>query len=243
MAKKELAAFGGKITLSDRVDDGGLGSNNVTSDVVAQPQLKLLQLISDELKPGTATYIKEARAGMFINTATNQLHESVYCMNLWFSRSFNVWQTKDNILLASFECKPADDPAEIEAKGHAFIEDNGLSKDIHQVTESHDHTLLLLDDEGTPLGTAIMYLSKTKIKISKLWNAQIMEYQKKGKARFSYIWQLTSHIEKKGSYEYYNFMPELFKVGDKPIEVPDALYNAAKEQILTVIGDSTKAAA
>lgn len=233
MAKNELAAFGGKITQANRQNDAGIGSQNVTADDLSTPRLKLLQLISPEVKKHDAAYVEGAEAGMFLNTATKELSTSLFVMNIFFSKAWNIWDGDDN-LVKTFD-------TEAEAKQY-FTDENLDAK--HNIVETHCHTLLVLDEKGNAKGAAQMYYSRSKIKVSKAWNTAINEYEKHGKARFAYIWQLVPVLEQNGKkQEYFNVNPTLFKVDGNAIEAPDALYDAARDELKALYGVVTEAAA
>lgn len=213
MAKTELVAFGGKITAENRKDDASKGSENVTSRDLAVPQLKLLQLISPEAKKHDPSFVTGAEAGMILNTATKELTNSQYVINVHYDAKYTIWNDSDEIV-GSFK-------TEEEAIAHISAE--SLDPKKNKITYTPMHYLMLLDEEGTPTGAAILYMSKSKEKVSKAWNTLINSVEKDGKARYSHIYQLSAVIESSKRGEYFNFAAKAV------VEAPDDLYNAAKE--------------
>lgn len=227
---KEIANFGGKITHKDREGDQGKGSQLISQDDLATPKIKLLQLISPEVKKHDAAYVQGAEAGQILNTATQELHNAVFCMNLFYRPNFNIWNTDDE-LVGVYD-------SEEEAKAH--IEAEGLDPTKNEIVRTPTHLLMLLDETGKPTGSAILYLPKSKDKVSRNWNTMIDQLEKQGKSRFSHIWRLDVVLEQnKRGQEYFNFSPKLV------CEAPDDLYLAAKAEYDNFFGvqEEQKAAA
>ena len=63
----------------------GLGNENVTSDHLQTPRVKLLQQLSNEVDPNHEDYLEGAKPGDFTNTLTNELlGRELYVINLLF---------------------------------------------------------------------------------------------------------------------------------------------------------------
>lgn len=223
----QIAAFGGKVTLKAREGDQGKGSQNISTEDLATPQLKLLQLISPECSKRDAGYVEGAEAGMILNTATRELHNAVFCMNLHYKADYNIWNSDDE-LVGVFE-------SEEEAKAH--IEAEGLDPHKNNIVRTPTHLLMLLDESGTPTGSALLYMSKSKDSVSRAWNTLIHAEEKKGKARFGHIWRLDVVLAtNKKNQEYFNLSPKMV------CEAPDELYNAAKAEYDAFFGTTQEEA-
>lgn len=216
-------SFKGAITLAQREGDQGKGSINVNAGDLLTPHVKLLQLISSECKKHDASYVSGAEAGMFMHTTNHKLFTSVYVMNLHYVRHYNVWDN-DDMLVGVFDSEEA---AQNE------IVTKGLDPAKHNIVETPTHLLLLLDETGRATGTALLYMSRSKVKASKAWNTMINELESDGRARFSHIWQLSSIVEvnKKGQ-EYYNVAAKVIA------EAPDDLYAVAKTKFEEFFGQT-----
>ena len=71
----------------------GLGNENVTSDHLQTPRVKLLQQLSNEVDPNHEDYVEGAMPGDFYNTVTNSLlGRALYIINLLFKEEFVVWR-------------------------------------------------------------------------------------------------------------------------------------------------------
>lgn len=71
--------------------DAGRGTENMSQADLETPRLKLLQGISPELEQ-----YREARAGMFLHTASEQLFETVNTVILWMDRRFILWNPRES---------------------------------------------------------------------------------------------------------------------------------------------------
>ena len=71
----------------------GLGNENITSDHLTVPRVKLLQQLSNEVDPNHEDYLEGAKPGDFFNTVTNELiGREIYVINLIFKEEFVVWR-------------------------------------------------------------------------------------------------------------------------------------------------------
>ena len=85
------------------------GNEDVNTEDLQVPRLKLIQAISDELKKNNPLYNPKAEAGDLLNSVTKQLfkmEEGLYVINLRFVKRWNVWRDrkyKGGGLCGSFE--------------------------------------------------------------------------------------------------------------------------------------------
>jgi hypothetical protein len=85
------------VTASDALPAGiddlgeGLGLERVKANDVVIPRLTILQGLSPQLKPSRAEYIEGAKPGMFCDTATGDLFESLNVIPCFYSRVYLEW--------------------------------------------------------------------------------------------------------------------------------------------------------
>lgn len=162
-----------------------LGNENVSSEHISVPRVKLLQKMNNEVDPNHSEYIEGAKEGDFINTVTGENYgSSMYVVNVHFKEEFVVWKKREKGggLVGNF-------PTRKEAE--EYLTDNGLETDEYDITQTQIHTLLRLDDETSEISDIpfLFDCASSKLKVSREWNTKIM---KQGGDRFSFLWTMSS---------------------------------------------------
>lgn len=167
-------------------NSGELGNENVSANDLATPRILLLQAISPQCKRSTADYIPGAEEGKFLNTVTQELSDSILCINLYFDKEFLIWRKRK-----SGGGKIGSFPTQTQA--WSYIRQNGLDDNDYDVVETDNHYLLLLNKDGSVRGPAVINMSSTKLRTSRLWNTDINQKSVEfNAARFAGVWELTS---------------------------------------------------
>ena len=180
----------------------GLGNENVTSDHLQTPRVKLLQQLSNEVDPNHEDYVEGAMPGDFYNTVTNSLlGRALYIINLLFKEEFVVWRklNKGGGLKGTF-------PSYKEATD--FLTAENLLVADHDVVQTQSHTLLMKDpNTGEFVRTPfLMDFASSKLRVSREWNTQITQL---GGDRFSSLWKLSSvQTQNRAAQKFYNLSVE-----------------------------------
>lgn len=205
------------------------GNEDVSTEDLQVPRLKLIQAISDELKKNNPLYNPVAEAGDLLNSVTKELFKmetGLYVINLRFVKRWNVWRDrkyKGGGLCGSFatEAEAIQCRNELaQADGLPMIDEEALAQ-YYEVLETPEHWCLQVDGDTLEMSPIIIDMPKTKAKISRQWNTVIK--QRPGD-RFSTIWRVTSQEAQNGSgddYHNYQFEPVMF--------VPDELFKKVEE--------------
>ena len=162
-----------------------LGNENVSSEHISVPRVKLLQKMNNEVDPNHSEYIDGAKEGDFINTVTGENYgSSMYVVNVHFKEEFVVWKKREKGggLIGNFLTRK---------EAEEYLTDNGLEADEYDITQTQIHTLLRLDDETSEVSDIpfLFDCASSKLKVSREWNTKIM---KQGGDRFSYLWKMSS---------------------------------------------------
>jgi hypothetical protein len=209
---KAVELFGSKtdVVPAHLQTEAPLGNENVTSGDLAVPRLNLLQAISEEIRT-----VEGAKAGLIYNTVTGELYETVNLINLFFLKDYAIFKKRK--LGGGLE---GNFPSAAEAQAHLA----SLSHpDDYDIVDTDKHYCLLLDEKGQPSSPVLIYMSGSKLKVSKNWNADI---QLKGRNtdRFAGVWNLSSVTEtNKRNEAYENFDVEFMGWAG------EELYAAAKQ--------------
>lgn len=222
MSKNKLAALFTPATQSDmpaHIDkNSSLGNENVSQNDLQVPRLKLLQDLSPECKKSKAEYVPGAEPGKLLVTTTSELLDSVYVINLKYTRGFNLWKKRElgGGLFGSFA-------SEAEAEGH--MQSNNLPREQYDIVETADHHCLRVNPETGDVSPIIVSFQSTGLRISNQWNTQL---QLLGGDRFASIWELAVSEASNNRGTWYALQPK--NMG----WVNEELYNGAKETYATL---------
>jgi len=183
-------------------ESSGLGNENITSDHLQIPRVKLLQQLSNEVDPNHEDHLEGATPGDFTNTLTNNLlGRELYVINLHFKEEFVVWRklSEGGGLKGTFATHK-------EAMDYLTAEN--LKVQDHDIVQTQSHTLLMKDPTtGDIVKTPfLMDFASSKLRVSREWNTQITQL---GGDRFSSLWKLSSvQTQNRAAQKFYNLSVE-----------------------------------
>jgi hypothetical protein len=201
----------------------GAGNENVSSDDMTIPRLDVIQQLSPQLDASNAKYIEGAKLGHVFNSLTGDLYTHCFVVNLHFDTKFQVFKKRK--FGGGFEGS-----FDSEAQALASLDSQGLPRDQYDVAETAIHKCLLLDDQGNPDQPVLIYMSGSKMKVSKNWNSAIRLKDPRAD-RFASVWTLSSVGEKNKQGQPYQNM----KVDFAGWAGTD-LYEAAKSVYAGIVG-------
>lgn len=198
-APKSVVGFLAGDQLPDHLRNGtGAGNENVSSDDMTIPRLDVIQQLSPQIDPTSPKYIEGAKLGHVFNSLSGQLYTHCFVVNLHFDTRYQVFKKRK--FGGGFEGSFAN-----EAEALAHLDSAGLPRDQYDVSETAIHKCLLLDDQGLPDQPVLIYMSGSKMKVSKDWNSAIRLKDPRAD-RFASVWTLSSAGEKnKQGQPYQNF--------------------------------------
>lgn len=204
------------------------GQDNITSADLTLPRLRLLQYISDEVKPKNDAFVEGAVAGMMIDSISKELFDKVYLIPSYYERKFNVWRTRDagGGLVASCYSE-TEARAELIAACEAekiSIDDEDRVNATFEIIDTPTHYCLRIDPETGNTSPVIVDMPSTKQKVSRGWNTEMKRQQGPS---FAHVWEVSSVEEtNKRNEDYFNYRvkrvgwatEELFKKGEETYE-------------------------
>ena len=205
---QELALKGAAGALTTAVDfaaDAGLGLEGTDKASFAIPFLAVLQSNSPALDT-----VDGAKAGMFMNTVTNELYSEALVIPVAFQRRYLAWapRTAGGGFRGEHSVLVVEGAAnelgwKKNAMGQLELPDGAVLKD------TRNHFIILLTEDGGSV-QALLSLSSTQIKKSKRWMSRIQSIQMKTPAgklytppSFSHVYKLTTLNEsnEKGTWK------------------------------------------
>ena len=168
-------------------EGSAMGNENVTSEHISVPRVKLLQKMNHEVDPNHSEYVEGAKEGDFINTVTGENYgSSLVVVNTHFKEEYVIWRkrTEGGGLVGNFANR---------AEAEKYLEDNGLDADKHDITQTHIHTLLRMDEKTQEISDIpfLFDCASSKLKVSRDWNVQLLKLGGNVN-RFSYMWRMSS---------------------------------------------------
>ena len=204
--------------------DAGAGLDNLGTEDLALPFLKVLSKQSDSLDE-----IDGAKAGDILNTVTNTLYKGkVRVVPCAYQRRFIQWQPRDTgsgAPVAIF--KPTDDMPETSrsTKDNKEYLTDGSGDYLEQTCQWY---VKVMEEDGTA-SNALIALKSTQLKKSRKWMSMIMSRQMTGKngsftpPMYSHIYNLSTHAEENNKGKWHGWEMAV----DKQVDDLN-LYNSAK---------------
>lgn len=163
----------------------GLGNENVSTQHLQTPRVKLLQQMNSEVDESHDAYVEKAKPGDLLNTVTNEIYGTeIYVINVHFTEDFVVWRKREKGggLVASCASR---------ADADEMIGDQDGSPNDYEIIQTQSHLLMRKDAttgemESTPF---LMDFASSKLRVSREWNTQIAQL---GGDRFSTLWKVSS---------------------------------------------------
>jgi len=194
-------------------NSNSLGNEQVSQNDIALPRLNVLQQLSPQVDESKSEFIDTAKPGLLHNSVTNEVYESVYVVNLYYTTNYALF-TKRAFGKGFFGTY------DTEKQALDYIAAEGLTADQLDIVKTGNHYCLLLDAKGEPITPILLSLSSTKLKVSNNWNADI---HMAGGDRFASVWELSTVRQSNAKGSWYNL-----HVDRKGWAAKD-LYNSAKE--------------
>tara|TARA_B100000809_G_scaffold33290_3_gene29096 strand:- start:3760 stop:4449 length:690 start_codon:yes stop_codon:yes gene_type:complete len=217
MATKNKTALSAE-KIPDFLQNSNLGNENVGASDLQTPRIKLLQQLSPELDENSASYIEEAKQGDMLNTVTGTVHNTLYVVNLFYTREFAVY-SKRELGGGGFHGS-----ASTESEAMDRINEIGGTPDSHVVRETGKHILLLLDEENyEPSSEAMMLMDGSKLTVSNQWNSKL---RMQNTDRFASVWKVGTVRQSNSKGQWWNFSINFHGWVDKDLhEHAKTLYN------------------
>lgn len=224
----------------DMAADAGAGLEEADAESFAIPFLAILQKGSPQCDPDAGEFIKDAKPGMFFNTATQELYDGetgVLVLPAMFQRRLVEWIARDQGggWVGSHRTEDVNIADLARDDSGRWVTEEG-----HYLADTRYHFCLLCgtkkvsaDFDPRPV---VIGLSSTQIKKSRNWLTRMDNLRVKmpdGKrlpmATFANVWRLTTVGESNEKGSWKGVRIELERPIDAKNQVDVALYLRAKE--------------
>ena len=203
--------------------DTSTGFEQTTSDDYSVPFLKLLQKMSPEVDPDDGAFLKEAKAGMFFDSTTGELLESVDFIPCYYRRTIVEWRTREEGGGFVAQHEPGHEQQFGRDDSGRWVTPNGT------YLSDTRYFFGLRVKSGNDLIPSIISFTSTQIKKSRTWltRMQVLKYAKNDGSMatlpiYAHIWKISSVPEEneKGSWRGYKI--DLVGPIENPIIVKQA---------------------
>ena len=163
------------VTLESLESLSGRGLQNVSTDTMATPRIKILMQLSPELEE-----IEGAKAGMIYNTVTQDLFkadEGIKVIPCYFQLQYVEWTDRGQGSSAPVNVYDASSDILLKTKRDDQNKDRLDSGNY--VDTCHNHFVLVMDSTGIP-SPAVITFKSTQLKHSKRWNTMMKRQFLKG---------------------------------------------------------------
>ena len=167
-AKAVATAKASSLTAApDWLQGSNLGNENVSSDDLTRPRLKVIQQMSPELVEGGPNYIEGVKQGQILNTVTKKAVDALDVVNLYYSREYTIYGNRNKGMTGYYG------RADTETEASAIRDSLEGDADNYSIVETGKHLVILLDEDGNPESEAVVAMDGTKLHTSNTWNSNI----------------------------------------------------------------------
>ena len=193
--------------------DSGIGLENITTEDMQIPFIRIIQALSPQLQKDDPLYIKGAEQGDIFNTVSQEIYkqdEGVIVVPAFFEKKFLEFQLRSSG--GGFVRELAADDKDItmtSREGTIELLPNG-----NELVRTHQHLVIAQSADGT-IAPSVLDMKKTQLKVSRRWNTL------KNSARlpsgalmpiYGTAWQVTTVLEANDQGKWFNY--KLDRVND-----------------------------
>jgi len=226
--------------IDDMLKDANSGLENVTSEDLAIPFLRIIQAMSPQVNARDGKHIKGCEQGDIFNTVDNTLYkgaDGVVVVPVAYKRTYLEWMPERKGLAGVHDSSEILKSVVKSDKGQDFLENGNV------LSTTANHYVLIVDGKGG-FSQGIIALSGSQLKKSKKWNSIMAGLKIKTKdgnvftpPTFSHKYTLTSVVEQNDQGSWYGW--DVALAGQLSAE-DSFIYSAAKQFSLNVNAGAIK---
>jgi len=222
-------------------EDAGAGYEEADKDSFAIPFIAILQALSPQVDESDGAYIEGAKQGMFLNTVTSEVFETLNIIPVHYNRTFTEWGLREEG--GGFKGEhPPEEGIDLQATATRDEKSRDVLPNGNQIVDSRNHYVLIETSNGWQ--PVMVSFTSTQVKKSRKWMTSMNQIKvDDGTGRmfnppmFANLYHMSTVKEKNDSGSWFNF--KLERVGFVDDE---AAYQLAKEFREQVKSGEAKAA-
>ena len=205
--------------------DAGVGLENITTEDMQIPFIRIIQALSPQLQKDDPLYIKGAEQGDIFNTVSQEVYkqdEGVIVVPAFFEKKFLEFQLRSSG--GGFVRELAADDKDITMTSRENTTE--LLPNGNELVRTHQHLVIAKSADGT-IAPSVLDMKKTQLKVSRRWNTL------KNSARlpsgalmpiYGTAWQLTTVLEANDQGKWFNY--KLDRINDVTPEIEKMMLEA-----------------
>ena len=193
--------------------DAGVGLENITTEDMQIPFIRIIQALSPQLQKDDPLYIKGAEQGDIFNTVSQEIYkqdEGVVVVPAFFEKKFLEFQLRSSG--GGFVRELAADDKDITMTSRENTTE--LLPNGNELVRTHQHLVIAKSADGS-IAPSVLDMKKSQLKVSRRWNTL------KNSARlpsgalmpiYGTAWQVTTVLEANDQGKWFNY--KLDRVND-----------------------------
>ena len=186
--------------------DSGAGLENITTEDMQIPFIRIIQALSPQLQKDDPLYIKGAEQGDIFNTVSQEIYkqdEGVVVVPAFFEKKFLEFQLRSSG--GGFVRELAADDKDITMTSRENTIE--LLPNGNELVRTHQHLVIAQSADGT-IAPSVLDMKKTQLKVSRRWNTL------KNSARlpsgalmpiYGTAWKVTTVLEANDQGKWFNY--------------------------------------
>ena len=205
--------------------DAGVGLENITTEDMQIPFIRIIQALSPQLQKDDPLYIKGAEQGDIFNTVSQEVFkqdEGITLVPAFFEKKFLEFQLRSSG--GGFVRELAADDKDIamtNREGTIEMLPNG-----NELVRTHQHLVIAKSADGT-IAPCVLDMKKTQLKVSRRWNTLKNSARLPSRALmpiYGTAWQLTTVLEANDRGKWFNY--KLDRINDVTPEIEKMMLEA-----------------
>ena len=205
--------------------DSGAGLENITTEDMQIPFIRIIQALSPQLQKDDPLYIKGAEQGDIFNTVSQEIYkqdEGVVVVPAFFEKKFLEFQLRSSG--GGFVRELAADDKDITMTSRENTIE--LLPNGNELVRTHQHLVIAQSADGT-IAPSVLDMKKTQLKVSRRWNTL------KNSARlpsgalmpiYGTAWRVTTVLEANDQGKWFNY--KLDRINDVTPEIEKMMLEA-----------------
>ena len=205
--------------------DSGAGLENITTEDMQIPFIRIIQALSPQLQKDDPLYIKGAEQGDIFNTVSQEIYkqdEGITLVPAFFEKKFLEFQLRSSG--GGFVRELAADDKDITMTSRENTIE--LLPNGNELVRTHQHLVIAKSADGT-FSPCVLDMKKTQLKVSRRWNTL------KNSARlpsgalmpiYGTAWRVTTVLESNDQGKWFNY--KLDRVNDITPEIEKMMLEA-----------------
>ena len=209
--------------------DAGVGLENITTEDMQIPFIRIIQALSPQLQKDDPLYIKGAQQGDIFNTVSQELYRetiddstSLVVVPAFFEKKFLEFQLRSSGGGFVRELAPDDKDITMTSRENT----TELLPNGNELVRTHQHLVIAKSADGT-IAPSVLDMKKTQLKVSRRWNTL------KNSARlpsgalmpiYGTAWRVTTVLEANDQGKWFNY--KLDRIHDITPEIENMMLEA-----------------